>query len=593
MDRRETRMKRVPTRVFYNKRRETDMFYQKKTDAQGNSFLEVSASEFSLVGNPVLNKGMGFTEEERAAFYVYGLVPPRIAKLEEQSNRSYEAFSTKKSDLEKYLYLRDLQDSNETLFYHLLMQHVEEMMPIVYTPIVGLGCQRFSHIYRRPRGLFLAYPYRQYLDKILANPRFDKVKTIVVTDGERILGLGDQGAGGMGIPIGKLALYSALAGVHPATTLPITLDVGTNNPDLINDPLYIGWKNERIRGEEYDQFIDQFVQAIKKRFPKILLQWEDFAQQNAGRILDKYRHELCTFNDDIQGTAAIATGTLLAATQVTGLKLHDLRVAIVGAGSAGCGISNLIMQAMMEDGLSEQEARSRFYLIDRNGLLIEGMSDLKSFQQKFAQSKNNIADWKLTSASEINLKDVVSNAKPHLLIGVSGQPDIFTEEIVRSMAKHTPKPVIFPLSNPTSRSEAVPEDLLKWTNGAAVIGTGSPFPNVMKNGKSFRVDQTNNAYIFPGMGLGLVAVNAKQVTDKMFMLAAKALANCSPAKKDPTANLLPSFKDIRAVSFDVAYAVAKEAVQAGLADKYSDDEIAQRIRDKMWVPSYLPYRKKE
>lgn len=568
------------------------MFYQKKTDAQGNAYLEVAVSEFSLVGNPVLNKGMGFTEEERAAFDLYGLVPPRVATLEEQSNRSYEAFSNKKSDLEKYLYLRDLQDSNETLFYHLLMQHVEEMMPIVYTPIVGLGCQRFSHIYRRPRGLFLAYPYRQYLDKILANSRFDKVKTIVVTDGERILGLGDQGVGGMGIPIGKLALYSALAGVHPATTLPITLDVGTNNPELINDPLYIGWKNERIRGEEYDQFIDQFVQAVKKRFPQVLLQWEDFAQQNAGRILEKYRHDLCTFNDDIQGTAAIATGTLLAATQVTGLKLRDLRVAIVGAGSAGCGISNLILQAMIEDGLSEQEARSRFYLIDRNGLLIEGMSDLKSFQQKFAQSKNNIAHWKLTSASQINLKDVVSNAKPHLLIGVSGQPGIFTEEIVREMARHTPTPVIFPLSNPTSRSEAVPEDLLKWTNGAAVIGTGSPFPNIMKNGKSFRVDQTNNAYIFPGMGLGLVAVHATQVTDKMFMLAAKALAHCSPAKKDPTANLLPPFKDIRAVSFDVAFAVAKEAVHAGLADKYSDDEIAQRIRAKMWVPSYLPYKKK-
>ncbi len=568
------------------------MYYQKKTDAQGNAYLEVAVSEFSLVGNPVLNKGMGFTEEERAAFDLYGLVPPRVATLEEQSDRSYESFSNKQTDLEKYLYLRDLQDSNETLFYHLLMRRVEEMMPIVYTPIVGLGCQRFSHIYRRPRGLFLAYPYRQYLDKILANPRFDKVKTIVVTDGERILGLGDQGAGGMGIPIGKLALYSALAGVHPATTLPITLDVGTNNPELINDPLYIGWKNERIRGEEYDQFIDQFVQAIKKRFPQVLLQWEDFAQENAGRILEKYRHDLCTFNDDIQGTAAIATGTLLAATQVTGLKLRDLRVAIVGAGSAGCGISNLIMQAMMEDGLSEQEARSRFYLIDRNGLLIEGMSDLKSFQEKFAQSRNNIADWKLTSPSQINLKDIMSNAKPHLLIGVSGQPGIFTEEIVREMARHTPKPVIFPLSNPTSRSEAVPDDLLKWTNGAAIIGTGSPFPNIMKNGKSFRVDQTNNAYIFPGMGLGLIAVHATQVTDKMFMLAAKALANCSPAKKDATENLLPSFKDIRAVSFDVAFAVAKEAVRAGLADKYSDDEIAQRIRDKMWVPSYLPYKKR-
>lgn len=568
------------------------MYYQKKIDKKGNAYLEVAVSEFSLVGNPVLNKGMGFTEEERAAFDLYGLVPPRVATLEEQSDRSYESFSNKQTDLEKYLYLRDLQDSNETLFYHLLMRHVEEMMPIVYTPVVGLGCQRFSHIYRRPRGLFLAYPYRQYLDKILANPRFDKVKTIVVTDGERILGLGDQGAGGMGIPIGKLALYSALAGVHPATTLPITLDVGTNNPELINDPLYIGWKNERIRGEAYDQFIDQFVQAIKKRFPRVLLQWEDFAQQNAGRILEKYRHDLCTFNDDIQGTAAIATGTLLAATQVTGMKLRELKVAIVGAGSAGCGISNLIMQAMMEDGLSEQEARSRFYLIDRNGLLVEGMPDLKSFQEKFAQSKNNIADWKLTSSSQINLKDVIANARPHLLIGVSGQPGIFTEEIVRTMAKHTPKPVIFPLSNPTSRSEAVPEDLLKWTNGAAIIGTGSPFPNIMRNGKSFRIDQTNNAYIFPGMGLGLIAVHATQVTDKMFMLAAKALANCSPAKKDLSANLLPSFKDIRAVSFDVAFAVAKEAVHAGLADKYTDDEIAQRIRDKMWVPSYLPYRKR-
>src|SRR3989338_4191685 len=458
------------------------MYYQKKTDAQGNAYLEVAVSEFSLVGNPVLNKGMGFTEEERAAFDLYGLVPPRLATLEEQSERSYESFSNKQSDLEKYLYLRDLQDSNETLFYHVLMQHVEEMMPIVYTPTVGLGCQRFSHIYRRPRGLFLAYPYRQYLDKILANPRFNTVKTIVVTDGERILGLGDQGAGGMGIPIGKLALYCGLAGIHPISTLPITLDVGTNNPELINDPLYIGWKHERVRGNDYDDFIDQFVQAIKKRFPKVLLQWEDFAQQNASRILEKYRHDLCTFNDDIQGTAAIATGTLLAAANVTGVRLRDMKVAVAGGGSAGCGISNLIMHALMEDGLSEKEARSRFYIVDRNGLLVEGMQGLLPFQKPFMQPKSAVASWKLSSPSEITLKDVVFNVHPHLLIGVSGQPNIFTEEIVREMVKHTKRQVIFPLSNPTDRSEATPSDLLKWTNNAVVMGTGSPFPDIIRDG---------------------------------------------------------------------------------------------------------------
>lgn len=565
------------------------MKYQKKTDSSGKDYFEVNCTDYELVGNSILNKGMGFSEDERDAFNLHGIIPVSDATLEEQSARSYEAFKSKESDLDKYLYLRDLQDSNETLFYRLLLDNVEEMMPIVYTPIVGLGCQRFSHIYRRPRGVFLSYPHRDQLDKILANPRFDKVEAIVVTDGERILGLGDQGAGGMGIPIGKLALYCGLAGIHPSATLPITLDLGTNNPDLINDPLYIGWKHERIRGDEYDQFINAFVTAIKKRFPHVLLQWEDFAQQNAGRILDKYRHDLCTFNDDIQGTAAIATGTLLAAAHVTGLHLRDMKVAVVGGGSAGCGISNLIMHAMMEDGLSETEAHSRFFIVDRYGLLVEGMQNLLPFQKPFMQPKSTVASWKLASPSEITLKDVVTNAHPDLLIGVSGQPGIFTEEIVREMKKHTKRPVIFPLSNPTSRSEATPVDLLKWTDGTAVVGTGSPFPNVTKNGKSFRVDQTNNAYIFPGMGLGLIAVEAKEVTDKMFMLAAKALANCSPSKKDPEANLLPSFKLIREVSYDVAFAVAKEAVASGLAAKCTDDEIAKRIRAKMWMPAYLPY----
>jgi len=568
------------------------MSYHKITDDKGQSYIETDLTDYALINFPLLNKGMAFSDQERAAFNLFGLIPPENATLTQQCQRSYEAFKSKTKDIEKYIYLRDLQDSNETLFYSLLDEHVTEMMPIVYTPVVGAGCQQFSHNYRRPRGLFIAYPYRNHMDEILANSRFDHVRAIVVSDGERILGLGDQGAGGMGIPIGKLALYSACAGIHPATTLPILLDTGTNNPDLIKDPLYIGWRHERVRGKEYDDFIESFVKAIKKRFPHVLLQWEDFAQQNANPILERYRDQLCTFNDDIQGTAAIATGTLLAAVQVTGTPLHDHRVVVLGAGSAGCGISNLMMQAMIQDGLSEAEARSRFFLVDRNGLLIEGMTGLMSFQEKFLQPKSTTANWKYDKAKGISLLDVVKNVRPTVLVGVSGQPGVFTEAVVREMASHVDRPIIFPLSNPTSRSEATPTDLMTWTNGRVVMGTGSPFANIVKDGQDFRVDQTNNAYIFPGMGLGLIAVKAKKVTDKMFMAAAMALANCSPAKNNPKANLLPPLIDIRKVSFDVALAVAKEAVTAGLAEKYSTEQLQKLIHDKMWTPAYLPYKKK-
>src|SRR3989338_5468196 len=412
------------------------MYYQKKTDAQGNAYLEVAVSEFSLVGNPVLNKGMGFTEEERAAFDLYGLVPPRLATLEEQSNRSYEAFSNKKSDLEKYLYLRDLQDSNETLFYHLLLTNVEEMMPIVYTPTVGLGCQRFSHIYRRPRGLFLAYPYRQHLEKVLANPRFNTVKTIVVTDGERILGLGDQGAGGMGIPIGKLSLYTACAGIHPAQTLPILLDTGTNNEELRTDPLYIGWRHERIRGEDYDNFIECFVNSVKKRYPHVLLQWEDFAKQNANRILERYKDELCTFNDDIQGTAAIAVGTILAALHITKIPLSQQRIVIFGAGGAGCGIAKLFVSTLIAQGIKGEEAYRSVYLIDRSGLMMEGVPHALPFQIPFLKPRAMIENWKLKDPSKISLLDTILNAKPSILLGVSGQGGVFTEEIIKAMAAH-------------------------------------------------------------------------------------------------------------------------------------------------------------
>lgn len=557
----------------------------------GKPYLEVSVTDFDLITNPLLNKGTAFNEEERIAFDLIGVLPPRQSTLAVQLSRSYKAFQSKPNDLAKYLYMRDLQDSNETLFYRLIIEHIEEMMPIVYTPTVGAGCEQFSHIYRRARGLYIAYPYKDRIDEILANPRFNQVEAIVVSDGERILGLGDQGAGGMGIPIGKLALYSSCAGIHPASTLPILLDSGTNNPELSHDPLYIGWQHERIRGQEYDDFIDAFVSAVKKRFPHVLLQWEDFAQQNANPILARYRDQLCTFNDDIQGTASVATGTLLAAIQVTGVPLREQRIVLAGAGSAGCGISSLMMEAMIEQGLTEAEARSRFYLIDRAGLLVEGMDNIMSFQKPFLQSKAKIANWTLANPNMITLDDVVKNVKPTVLVGVSGQPGIFTEAIIRDMARNVERPVIFPLSNPTSRCEAIPSDLMKWTEERAVIGTGSPFGNITKNGQPFRVDQTNNCYIFPGMGLGLIAVKSKLVTDKMFMVAAKALADASPAKSNPQANLLPPLHTIREVSYQVAFAVAKEAVHAGLAKEMNDQEIETAIRNKMWFPDYLPYRR--
>ena len=568
------------------------MNYKIRLDDHNLPYLETSLSDYALISNPLLNKGMSFTDQERGDLGLFGLLPPHVATIDEQRKRSYEAFKSKKSDIEKYLYLRELQDSNETLFYNLLNHYISEMMPIVYTPTVGLGCQRLSHIYRRPRGVYIAYPYREHIESILANRRFNNVKAIVVSDGERILGLGDQGAGGMGIPIGKLALYTACAGIHPSATLPILLDTGTDNSDLISDPLYIGWRHPRVRGKGYDHFIELFVAAVKKRFSHVLLQWEDVAQQNANPILNRYRDQLCTFNDDIQGTAAVMVGTLLAAIQATKSSLRDQRIAIVGAGSAGCGISNLMAQAMMNDGLSAQEAHSRFFLIDRNGLLVEGMNNLMPFQKPFAQPKSVISQWKLQKINKIFLEDVISNAQPTVLVGVSGQPNTFTQDIVREMAKHVARPIIFPLSNPVSRCEAMPMDLMRWTDEKAIIGTGSPFADIVKNEHPFRVDQVNNCYIFPGMGLGLIAVQAKRVTDKMFMAAAKALADRSPAKLDPDANLLPPLTSIREVSLDIAVAVAEEAIASGLSDFESTLSLRQHIKKMMFVPEYLPYKKK-
>jgi malate dehydrogenase (oxaloacetate-decarboxylating) len=558
------------------------------------NFIETSLTDYALIANPTLNKGTAFTLEEREAFNLFGILPTQISTLETQLVRTYKAFRAQATDLDRYVYLRSLQDSNETLFYALTVKYIDEVLPIIYTPTVGLACRHFSHLYRRPRGIFLTPPEQKYMDQILANPRYDHVQAIVVSDGGRILGLGDQGAGGMGIPIGKLALYSACAGIHPKNTLPILLDVGTDNEKLLQDPLYIGYRHPRIHGQAYDDFIDQFIQAIQRRFPNVLLQWEDFSKKNANRLLAKYRDELCTFNDDIQGTAAIATAALLAAVQVTGKPITQQTIAVLGAGSAGCGISELLVDVMMEAGLDEKTARARFFMVDREGLLIEGMQGLMPFQEKFLQSKAQLAPLQFKTDGKVDLEEVVQKAKPTVLIGTSAQPGAFTESIVRAMAAQTEQPIIFPLSNPTACCEAAPEDLLKWTEGRALIGTGTPFPLVQKNGREFRIDQSNNSYIFPGVGLGVIAVQSSRVTDSMFMEAAKAVASLSPARLDKEANLLPPLTHIREISKSVAFVVAKEARRLGLSalGDVSDEVLLAHIEANMWEPKYLPYRKK-
>ena len=553
--------------------------------------LEVNLSGYDLINDPLLNKGTAFTEEERTEFHLHGILPPHVGSLNDQISRRLDFVHRLPDDFQKYAYLRDLQDTNETLFYALLARHIEEMLPLVYTPAVGEGCQRFSAIWRKPRGLFLSYANRHRMDDILSHARHDAVRAIVVSDGERILGLGDQGAGGMGIPIGKLALYTACAGIHPDSTLPILLDVGTDNQERLADPIYIGWRHERIRGAEYDEFIESFVEAVIRRWPHVLLQWEDFARANAGRLLERYRDRLCTFNDDIQGTAAVATGTLLASIKVSGVPLAEQRIAILGAGTAGCGIASLLLQAIVEAGVPEARARRQFYAVDRDGLLVEGMADIQDFQRPFVQPRAAVAGWKLPQPGRISLLDVVTNAQPTTLIGVSGQPGTFTEQVVRSMAGKVARPVIFPLSNPTSRSEATPQDLVDWTEGRAVIGTGSPFPPVKVGGVLRPVDQTNNAYVFPGVGLGVLAANARRVTDSMFMAAAKALAGTSPAASNPANTLLPPVGRMRDVAEVVAIAVAQQAQREGLADKCEQEQIAARVHATMWEPVYSPYRR--
>ena len=538
-----------------------------------------------LIDTPLLNKGTAFTEQERHLLLLEGLLPPHYETLDEQVVRCYEAFSGQPTDLEKHVYLRNLQDTNETLFYRLMLDHITEMMPIVYTPIVGLACQKFSHIYRRPRGVFISYPERAHMDHILSNVDRD-IEVIVVTDGERILGLGDQGAGGMGIPIGKLSLYTLCGGIAPEKTLPILLDLGTNNEERLKDPTYIGWRKNRIRDKEYDDFIEQFVQAVMKRFPNVLLQWEDFASADAAPILDRYRDKLCTFNDDIQGTAAVATGTILSALEVAQKPLSQAKIVMLGAGSAGLGITLQLQRTMVREGLSEQEAKQRCFVIDQNGLLCNDREGLNQTLQQLAQKREDLTGWDCGTVDSIGLDDVVRNAKPDVLVGVTGVAGLFTEEVIRDMATHVDRPIIFPLSNPTSRAEATPANLLNWTDGKALVATGSPFDPVTHAGKEFTIAQCNNSYIFPAMGLAIRSVGARRVLDEMFMAAGLALREVSPALKNPHASLLPCLEDMRKVSLHIAKAVAVEAVRQGVADDIAEEEIDARLENTMWIPEY-------
>jgi malate dehydrogenase (oxaloacetate-decarboxylating) len=566
------------------------LFEIRRDAATGEHSLQTALSGRALLDQPLLNKGSAFTEAERREFGLTGLLPPGVSTPEVQLARIYGNYRQKTSNLERYIHLVSLQDRNETAFYRLLNEHLVEMMPIIYTPVVGEACQAYSRIYRRPRGLYISYPQRDSIDAALANLGSTDISIVVVTDGERILGLGDLGIGGMGIPIGKLSLYTVCAGIHPAATLPVILDVGTNNKELLNDPLYVGWRHERIRGAEYDAFVEAFVTALIKRFPRVLLQWEDFARHNASRLLERYRDRLCSFNDDIQGTGAVALAVSTAAVAASGGRFADQRVVVLGAGSAGAGITRQLVTAMRSDGLTQEEARRRIWLVDALGLVHSRQSDLDAFKTEYAQPYEAVAAW-AGAPDNIPLLEVVKRARPTILIGTAAQPQAFTEEIVREMARHVARPMIFPLSNPTSKSEALPVDLIEWTEGRALIATGSPFDDVEYGGRRIRIGQCNNAYIFPGVGLGVIAARARRVSDAMFIAAARTLSELAPVRRDPTLALLPPLVEVREVAKRVAVAVAMQAQRDGLADALAEDELMRRIEATMWTPEYLPYRR--
>jgi malic enzyme len=566
------------------------MKWSVRIDAQRpKSYITVKEKGRPLLLNPFTNKGTAYTAEERDALDLHGLVPPAISKLEQQLERTYENYLAKTTNLEKFIFLASLQDRNETLFFRLVHEHIDEMMPIVYTPVVGEACQKYSHIYRAGRGLYVSYEQRNNIEKILLNhPRPPAV--IVVTDGERILGLGDQGAGGMGIPIGKLCLYTLCAGVPPYLTLPITLDVGTDNEERLADPLYLGLRQKRVRGDDYQDFIDRFVAAVKNVYPDSLLQWEDFLKANAIKQLQRFRDEICSFNDDIQGTAGVVVAGIYSALRITGQAMKDQRILFAGAGASAQGISDLLVSAMLEDGLARDEARRRIWTVDSRGLVTRDRSGLEDFKATYARDVSEVADYECKDLSGITLEETVVNAKPTILVGTSGTPGMFTKPVVEAMAKNNDRPIIFPLSNPTSQSECTGEEAIEWSDGTAIVATGSPFDPVEYKGKHYRIGQGNNAFIFPGVGLGICVSRARRVTDGMFLDAAKALADKVTDDDLDQVAVYPELTRIRECSHAVACAAIKRAVAEGNAAESVLEDLEQKVTTAMWFPDYMDVR---
>ncbi len=567
------------------------MAWHVQTDPQtGERYIATNRRGRDLLARPLTNKGTVFSQAEREELGLLGLLPPAVGGMDRQLVRTYENYSSKTTDMERFVFLVSLQDRNETLFHRLVHDHIDEMMPIVYTPVVGEACLTFSHIYRRERGLFIPYDQRHNIAQLLANYHCKEPSVIVVTDGERILGLGDQGVGGMGIPIGKLALYTLCAGIPPQTTLPIMLDVGTDNEEALEDPLYLGLRQKRVRGEAYQEFIDLFVDAVTQAYPHVLVQWEDFLKGNAIAQLKRFRDKICCFNDDIQGTASVVMGGLYASQRITGRKLHDERVLLAGAGASAQGISDLIVSAMVEDGLTKQEAQRRIWTTDSRGLVTTARTGLEEFKATYARPQDEVSAWAVKDPSHITLEETVRFAKPTVLLGTSGTPGVFTQEVVHGMTQNTERPLVFPLSNPTSKAECTAADALAWSEGRAIVATGSPFDPVHLNGKTFRIGQCNNAFVFPGVGLGIWVGQIRRVTNEMFLDAAKALAQHVGPEDLAETSLFPHLESIREISHSVACAVVKRGVEQGHAEHWLLEGLEDRVRQAMWFPEYLPIR---
>jgi malate dehydrogenase (oxaloacetate-decarboxylating) len=558
-----------------------------KNDKTGEVYLETSIRSKPLLTTPQLNKGTAFNQRERHDFGLLGKLPPRIETLEEQVERAYLQYQSSGDKLNQNIYLNNLHNTNQTVFYALVNKYLMEMVPTIYTPIVGQAVKQFSKTYRKARGLYIAYPEQDHIEEILDNRSNPEVDIIVVTDGEAILGIGDQGVGGIDIPIAKLMVYTLIAGINHNRVLPIQLDVGTNNQELLDEPQYLGWNHKRIKGKDYDQFIEKFVSAIKKKFPHVFLHWEDFGRDNACKILKTYQNELCTFNDDIQGTGAVTLAAILAALKQSDQSLREQRICVYGAGSAGMGIVEQLYDYMIHHGIDQQTARDCFWLIDRPGLLFADQEGLTQEQQKFSRAVTEKQQF--NHDSEVSLAQVIDKIKPSILIGCSARTGAFTEDIIKKMAKNNQHPIILPLSNPTEQAEATPENIIKWTNGNAYIATGSPFEAVEYQETPRAIAQCNNALVFPALGLGIVASKASRCTPKMVQAAAEALAEFAPINSNPKAPLLPNLEGAREIAPQIAYAVAKQAIADNVSGITDSNNLKEIIQGHIWKPKYVPY----